>query len=710
VTDLSVSTTPAWKASAKLPAWGSRKILTFNDGLNADGTETAANDARDGVIFSWDNLSPRQKAFLNRNPADGDVADTKGSARLDYIRGDGSNEGTNGEKWRSRTSRLGDFVNSAPVLVKAPSNLKDTDYATYRSAVANRIPMLYVGANDGMLHAFNAEANTDGTAKTNSGKEVFAYVPSAVYPKLNKLPWNDYGHLYYVDATPVVADAKIDSGCTAASDTYKCWRTVLVGGLGAGGQGVYALNVTDSDSLGSASAGDIVMWEFTDRDDADLGYTFSRPFVRKMNNGKWAVIFGNGYNSKADDNDVGSVERKGSGRAFLYVLYLDGPTGDNRTWVKDTDYFKIELKSPDESTTAPEQNGLSSVNGVDSNNDGKIDYLYAGDRRGNLWKVDVSSATPSSWAAAYGTAAAPKPLFVAETGDATSVLQQVTTTPLIGRHPKGGYLILFGTGSYVEQSDVVSPFSTNSFYGVWDKNDGTMSGVVPIARGKLQKQKTLAINGGYTLQSNCKPQYESTAQSPVDDSDTCPSSLQPGVNGGGKVEQQLGWALDLNYQMSGTPTGERYISNSLPTLESDVLTFKTLTTSGDPCDGNGKDHLYNVDYRTGGAYASPVFIELSGTTATTLSVDFGGGFGSMAPSGKVLSTHTGQNPSFIKFTANKGEGTPGTDTIGSKVTFGGCSNFVPGRPCLKDVFNYDIDSQTRVRSAPWGTVGWRQLP
>lgn len=90
------------------------------------------------------------------------------------------------------------------------------------------------------------------------------------------------------------------------------------------------------------------------------------------------------------------VERQGSGRAFLYVLYLDGPTGENRTWVLNTDYLKIELKSPDESPTTPEQNGLSSVNGVDTNNDGKIDYLYAGDRRGNLWKVDASSATPSS--------------------------------------------------------------------------------------------------------------------------------------------------------------------------------------------------------------------------------------------------------------------------------------------------------------------------
>lgn len=175
-----------------------------------------------------------------------------------------------------------------------------------------------------------------------------------------------------------------------------------------------------------------------------------------------------------------------TGRAFLYVLYLDGPTGANRTWVLNTDYFKIELKSPDESATAPEQNGLSSANGVDTNNDGKIDYLYAGDRRGNLWKVDVSSATPSSWAAAMeprqrqNRSLLPRPL-------PRHYCNKSRRSRLYG-HPKGGYLVLFGTGSYLNRPTSF-PFNTNSSYGIWDKNDGTMASVVPIARSKLQKQR-----------------------------------------------------------------------------------------------------------------------------------------------------------------------------------------------------------------------------
>ena len=227
------------------------------------------------------------------------------------------------------------------------------------------------------------------------------------------------------------------------------------------------------------------MWEFTDRDDADLGFTFARPLVRKMNNGKWAVIIGNGFNSKDADGDVGGVEKPGSGRAFLYVLFLNGPTGTNRQWVLNDDYVKIELKSPDESPVTPEQNGLASVSGVDTNLDGQVDYLYAGDRRGNLWKVNVSSTSTSNWKSAYATSTSnPTPLFVAKTeavAPATPELQQVTTAPLVTRHPKGGYMVLFGTGSYIDAGDIISPFVTQSFYGIWDQDNVTLPATASTA-------------------------------------------------------------------------------------------------------------------------------------------------------------------------------------------------------------------------------------
>ena len=704
--NLTVRETPEWKASERLPSWSSRRILTFNDGLKKDGTETAVSDARRGVTFDWNNLSPRQQAFLNRDPARGDTADTLGSARLNFIRGDAANEGENGQKWRKRASRLGDFINSAPVLVNSVAYRSalsgDAGFAKYRTATANRTPVLYVGGNDGMLHAFNADANSDGTKKTDSGKEILAYVPSAVYSKLNKLSWVDYSHLYYVDATPVVADAQVSSGCTA-SDAYACWRSVLVGGLGAGGQGIYALNVTDPSRFGTAPARDIVMWEFTDRDDADLGFTFARPFVRKMNNGKWAVIIGNGYNSKDMDGDVGAIERPGSGEAALFILFMDGPTGSNRAWVRDTDYIKIGLKT---SAGVSVQNGLSSVNGVDEDNDGDIDYLYAGDRLGNLWKIDVSSGNSSDWSSAYGSVANPTPLFTAKTGSGEA--QQVTTQPMIGRHPKGGYLVMFGTGSYVDQSDAMPPFVGNAFYGIWDKNDASMNSAVPIARARLQKQKTLAKSGDYTLFSDCQPQYESGSQDPAAITDTCPADLQPTRGADGKVGQQLGWALELNHQMVTAP-GERYISNTLPTLDGRTLVFKTLATSNDPCKASGQDHYYTLDYRSGGRMSSPVFIEADGNKAKVVSIDFGA-FGTLPPSGKAVATATGQNPQFVGFEKQRGNVLPTVDKVGAEQSYSGCDNFVPGRPCFMQRGLRDLDTGVTLNSLGRGTVSWRQLP
>ena len=733
-TDLTINATAVWSASTTLssaalnPAsgtkpWMTRKIITYNDGLDVDGTATTTANGRRGVDFKSDdsgtdvfsvNFSPRQQAFLNTDPGS-NTADGRGDFRVDYLRGDNSNEGSNGFNWRSRASALGDFVNSSAVYVSIPTTfVNGSDYATYATNVATRTPMLYAGSNNGMLHAFNADANSNGTAKTDSGKEVFAYVPSAVYSNLNKLSWTNYAHRYFVDSTPVVADAQLTTGCSSGSDTNKCWRTILAGGLGAGGQGVYALNITDPSTFASATASSLLLWEFTDRDDADLGYTFAQPYIAKMNNGKWAVIIGNGYNSTDGDNDVGNVNRLGSGRAYLYILYLDGPgvdiSGRGNTWTLNTHYRKIELKSPTEATTTA-KNGLSTANGIDYNNDGTVDYLYAGDRHGNLWKIDVSDTDPANWASDFGTTADPTPLFTAVTADNTPVAQQTTTSPLVSRHPNGGFMVLFGTGSYVDQSDTTPPFSTNSFYGIWDKNDGTTT---VSGRSALQKQATLAkstVSGQtYVLQSNCTPQYNSTATSPAAATATCPSSLAPATNGAGEVDQQLGWVLDLNNSVSGSASGERYISSVLPILTNGLLTFVTLTPSGDLCQGGGYDFQYDLDYRTGGAFASPIYFSVSGTTVTPLQVSFTTGSGASSatanyyPSGQRLTTAIGQNPKEINFQTDRGSNTP---------TDGGCSNFVKGRPCEKKKMRCLIStpaSGCRNGFLPsTGRVSWRQL-
>lgn len=739
---LAISTTPIWQTSTFLnPAslnpgsgtapWLTRRILTFHDGLQSNGTADSAVNGRQGVEFQAEtsagtdvfstNFSGRQQALLNIDPASS-LSDGRGADRVNYIRGDNGNEGTNGFNWRVRTGSIGDFINSSPVYVRFPSsvNIPPSDYATfkvYATSVASRTPALYVGSNDGMLHVINAsDASDNGTsapaATADSGKEMLAYVPSAVSSRLANLPWPNYSHKYYVDGTPIIADAQLSSAtCTAATDTTKCWRTVVTGGLGSGGQGIYALNGTDPSAFASGTPKSLVFWEFTDRDDADLGYTFAQPVVRKMNNGKWAVIFGNGYNNTASDGATSST-----GRAFLYILYLDGPgfdaLGRGKTWTLGTDYHKIELIAPNEPTTTPisPANGLSTAFALDKDSNGTVDYIYAGDRYGNMWKVDVSSASSSSWGTAFGTSTSPLPLFTATTGDTPAKPEQITTSPIVTRHPSGGYMVLFGTGSYVDQTDTAGPFTTNSFYGIWDKDDGTTR---VTTRDQLQKQATLSISSGttiYGLQSNCQPQYQTAATAPVTATALCPTALAPTLTSG-LVDQQLGWVLDLNNDPSVSNSGERYISSVVPVLENGLLTFVTLTPSGDVCAGGGYDFTYNLDYLSGGAYPKPVYYNMTGTSPSAVSISFSvtsGGTTSTVtayPSGKRLGTALGQNPKRIYYETDPGSTTP---TTGS-----GCSGFIAGRPCKKIKRACDIvtiaGGCSGMTPPATGRVSWRHI-
>ncbi len=729
--DLSLSA-PVWSASTFLNPttlntsgagnWSARRVLTYNDGLLANGTADTSFVGRQGSVFTTDasggpvvfttDLSARQQDLLDRDPGS-NLVDNRGPYRVRYLLGDNSNEGANGYNWRTRLGSIGDFVNSSPVYVRFPSSshVPPADYADYKiyaTAIATRTPVLYVGGNGGMLHAFNAsDASDDGTsspgATTNSGKEVLAYIPSAVYPQLNQLTWPNYSHKYFVDGTPVVGDVQLSSpNCTASSDATKCWRTIVTGGLNGGGQGIYALNATYPANFASGSAKSLVFWEFTDRDDADLGNTYVQPIVRKMNNGKWAVIFGNGFNNTDSDGSVSTT-----GHAYLYILYVDGPgfdaNGRGNPWVLGTNYRKIALIAPNAGTTPlSPANGLTTVYGADKNDDNIVDYLYAGDRYGNLWKVDVSDANPANWASAFGSVATPQPLFTAQTDETTPKKQQVTTSPIAARHPGGGFLVMFGTGSFIDDSDNQGPFSTNSFYGIWDKDDGTRV----TSRSALQKQASLAKEGVYGLQSDCVPQYSATPSSVTTATATCPSTLAPTPNMAGTVDQQLGWVLDLQNDPAVSASGERYISSVLPILESGLLSFVTLTPNGDICGGNGYDWTYNLDYLTGGAYFKPVFYT-AGSPTNPVSVTFtvGGASVVKTPSGKQLGTALGQNPKRIYYDTDVGSGNPSANS--------GCTPFVKGRPCKKIKRACDIVTVaggcTSVTPPATGRVSWRHI-
>jgi len=288
-----------------------------------------------------------------------------------------------------------------------------------------------------MLHAF-AAADDEPYAGAVGGQELFAYVPNLVFDNLSQLADPNYTHKYFVDLTPTVKAGVDISGVST---------TVLVGGLGKGGRGYYALDVTDPASWTSEGAiDDKVMWEYPKAGvtDDDMGYSFSKPAIIESNdddvNGGsgWIVIFGNGYNSQ-------------NGHAVLYILNPE--TG-------------VIIRKID--TGVDGCNGLSTAVPIDVDYDNKVDYVYAGDLRGNVWKFDLTDSDYTNWEVAFDDGGE-MPLFQAQGPGGTT--QPITAKPDVMYHPtEHGYMVLFGTGQYLGESDI-SETTVQSFYGIWDYGD-----------------------------------------------------------------------------------------------------------------------------------------------------------------------------------------------------------------------------------------------
>lgn len=441
----------AWDAAKKLNALApdDRTIITYRP-----------SDGR-GVPFRWPGagsglqaLESWQVDLLNTNPGTR-RKDSYGEMRLAYLRGDSSAEGAAPNYFRRRPSgKLGDIVNSAPAFVGAPAfNYPEESYRTFRSAHRDRTPMIYVGANDGMLHGFNAE----------TGIEQIAYVPSRVFPKLTRLIHRLYSHTYYVNGV-------VSSGDVFYDDE---WHTVLVAALGAGGRGIVALDVTDPDAFSESAANAIVNFEYSDANDADVGYVTGVPNIVKLANGRWAAVFGNGYNST------------GNGKAILFVVDIE--TGE------------LIRKIATSAGTTVTPNALTSVVAIDSDGNRAADVAYGGDLLGNLWKFDLSDRNPSNWHVAYsGT-----PLYTAT--DGAGNVQPITTTPDVGRHPAGGLLVYFGTGKYLETADLTNTAS-NAVYAVRDNG-------APVSKALLEQTVTgTQVIGSGEAAAN----YRLVSRNPID--------------------------------------------------------------------------------------------------------------------------------------------------------------------------------------------------
>ncbi len=405
-----------------------------------------------GVSLAWDSLDLAQRNALNRRP-DG-TSDGLGANRLDWLRGDDAAHAS----FRSRSGsgqlrRLGDIVNSNPQFAAGKQNfgyslLSDlgVSYSSFRATAAyqNRPNVIYVGANDGMLHAFNAQ----------TGHEIFAYIPSELLlpedaagpARINALMRADYGHAYFMDGTAAVSDAHAATWASGGSG----WKTVLVGTMGTGGRTVFALDITAPESFGTGN----VLWEFTD---PDLGYGVGQPTIVRMRNGEWAAVFGNGYNS---DND----------RAALFIVRLrDGEL-----------LAKIDTGV---GGAAAASNGLASPKVTDwPGLDLAARYIYAGDLQGNVWRFDVSSSSAGQWSNAGNRSV----LFQARDGG--GAIQPITAQPEVALNPNnpGSLMVLFGTGSYFRNPDGGST-QVQSLYGLIDGKFSD-SGYSIAGRGELLQQ------------------------------------------------------------------------------------------------------------------------------------------------------------------------------------------------------------------------------
>ena len=374
-----------------------RRVITYNGSIQK--------------AFRWDSLSSTQKTELDAAAAAGG---TTGSNILNFVRGDRSNETPNGG-YRARYTVMGDVIHSNSVYVGPPNGgFTEDGYSAWAagSGRVDRDERLYVGSNDGMLHAFDAD----------DGNEAWAYIPSMLVGNLDRLAGRPYSHHYGVDGNLTVQDVRFPG------DDAGVWRTMLVGGLGAGGKGWFGLDITNpSIASESASSGsDIkVMWELDAAGDSDLGYSYGQPVIARLNDGKWYAIMGNGYVSA-------------NGVAMLYIVDID-----------DGDVRKVSTSSG--SSNSP--NGLSAPTLVDLNRDGTADIAYAGDIDGRLWKFDLTSLT----VAYAGTPLHP----------GTSA-QPIIQPPEVTLHPSVGHIVYFGTGRLFTEAEIGSE-TVQALYGIWDK-------------------------------------------------------------------------------------------------------------------------------------------------------------------------------------------------------------------------------------------------
>ncbi len=607
---------PLWSAATQLDAqaavvgsvngWDTnRRIVTINSSTSL------------AVPFRVANLSSAQQSSLTSGWSSVSKPPTAQSV-LNWLRGDPSNEGVGSANFRIREHVLGDIVYSGAVPVGAPNapyldtgttGTPNPGYNAFKTSKASRAPTIYVGANDGMLHAF------DDTA-TYGGQETWAYVPMALFSsgdpndtahtaspafQLGALAYRRGGipmfsHKFYVNATPRVWDIDFANTNTSTPPTSgNDWRTILAGGLGAGGRAVYALDVTNpvgppppaTSTDTEATAATKVLWEYSE---GNLGYVYDAPTLVKTYAYGWVVLVASGYNNPG-------------GKGFLYVL--NPKTGK----LVDSAYGKIPLPNDTGSDASP--TGLSAIRAYTaSRQDPYVLQAYGGDLKGNVWRFDLSSKDPAKW----------KAELLATLTDANNKPQPITTgiRVEIDQNNNVDRYLFIGTGRLLANSDLSDTSVTNSVYVIKDGSRTTpeVAPKTPYSRADLK-----AVNGA-------------------------------NVAGFGGTSIGRGWYLDA------AKPNQKINSDVYADVNTFVFAFSEPST--DPCVGATTSTLFARDLTTGNS----VLLSGSGTVA---SINIGAGIagvtliqgdsGSSASSAPVLVQVTTMSGQVYSVPVNLTQGT-----------------------------------------------------